>query len=88
MTRATLAANWAPDFVKTDAQGLPDPTGGGTDWNFQALLALFYPSVTGIMVTSRIRLPVRAASAIKKLRIVRDFGWEMSSTPAGFPRHD
>jgi hypothetical protein len=34
MSRKTLADNWAPDFVITDAQGVPDPT-GGTTWNFQ-----------------------------------------------------
>lgn len=34
MSRKTLLANWAPDFVTTDAQGVPDPAGGAS-WNFQ-----------------------------------------------------
>jgi len=34
MSRKTLADNWAPEFVTTDAQGVPDPAGGAT-WSFQ-----------------------------------------------------
>ncbi|KAM7524841.1 hypothetical protein LguiA_014743 [Lonicera macranthoides] len=43
--------NWGPDYQKTNNAGIPDPN-GNTDWNFNALVGLFFPAVTGIMAGS------------------------------------
>lgn len=43
--------NWSSKFSRTDSAGDPDPD-GSESWDFQAMLALFYPSVTGIMAGS------------------------------------
>jgi potassium/chloride transporter 4/5/6 len=43
--------NWGPDYQKTNNAGIPDPN-GSSDWNFNALVGLFFPAVTGIMAGS------------------------------------
>ena len=48
----TFQDNLASAFVRTDSSGEPRPYVGKEVWNFQALLALFFPSVTGIMAGS------------------------------------
>ncbi|KAK3267202.1 Protein ccc1 [Cymbomonas tetramitiformis] len=48
---STVRDNFEPEFTNTDAQGNPTAD-GEMEWSFQALLALFYPSVTGIMAGS------------------------------------
>ena len=47
----TIADNSGSVYVNTDSAGTPDPN-GSFGWTFQSLLALFFPSVTGIMAGS------------------------------------
>ena len=55
---ANLKDNWSPEYFRTDDNGFPEHSSkfkSGTStmsWNFQTLLALFFPSVTGIMAGS------------------------------------
>ncbi|XP_050223043.1 cation-chloride cotransporter 1 [Mercurialis annua] len=43
--------NWSSDYQFTNDAGIPDPE-GKTYWNFNALVGLFFPAVTGIMAGS------------------------------------
>ncbi|KAF5752707.1 cation-chloride cotransporter 1 [Tripterygium wilfordii] len=43
--------NWSPDYQTTNNAGIPDPD-GKSYWNFNALVGLFFPAVTGIMAGS------------------------------------
>ncbi|KAL6850373.1 hypothetical protein ACP4OV_021000 [Aristida adscensionis] len=47
----TLADNWGSDYQRTNNAGVPDPN-GSIFWDFNALLGLFFPAVTGIMAGS------------------------------------
>lgn len=55
---SNLRDNWSPEYFSTDANGFPSHSSKFKDgsstvpWNFQTLLALFFPSVTGIMAGS------------------------------------
>ncbi|XP_020518622.1 cation-chloride cotransporter 1 isoform X2 [Amborella trichopoda] len=48
---STFKDNWSPGYNRTNAAGIPDPN-GKNDWNFNALVGLFFPAVTGIMAGS------------------------------------
>ncbi|KAK6917091.1 SLC12A transporter, C-terminal [Dillenia turbinata] len=43
--------NWSSDYQFTNNAGIPDPN-GSIYWNFNALVGLFFPAVTGIMAGS------------------------------------
>ncbi|KAG8365656.1 hypothetical protein BUALT_Bualt18G0128700 [Buddleja alternifolia] len=43
--------NWSSDYQTTNNAGIPDPD-GKIYWNFNALVGLFFPAVTGIMAGS------------------------------------
>ncbi|KAM0009072.1 putative amino acid permease/ SLC12A domain, SLC12A transporter family [Helianthus debilis subsp. tardiflorus] len=43
--------NWNSDYQKTNDAGIPDPD-GDRYWNFNALVGLYFPAVTGIMAGS------------------------------------
>ncbi|PON54740.1 SLC12A transporter family [Parasponia andersonii] len=43
--------NWSPDYQNTNNAGIPDPE-GKVSWNFNAMVGLFFPAVTGIMAGS------------------------------------
>ncbi|PWZ26167.1 Cation-chloride cotransporter 2 [Zea mays] len=47
----TLAENWGSEYQPTNDAGVPDPN-GSIYWDFNALLGLFFPAVTGIMAGS------------------------------------
>lgn len=47
----TFRENWGPDYQTTNSAGIPDPN-GSVNWNFNALVGLFFPAVTGIMAGS------------------------------------
>ncbi|XP_066379665.1 cation-chloride cotransporter 2-like isoform X1 [Miscanthus floridulus] len=47
----TLAENWSSEYQPTNDAGVPDPN-GSIYWDFNALLGLFFPAVTGIMAGS------------------------------------
>ncbi|KAG5515918.1 hypothetical protein RHGRI_036829 [Rhododendron griersonianum] len=47
----TFKDNWSSDYQRTNSAGIPDPA-GKTDWNYNALVGLFFPAVTGIMAGS------------------------------------
>ncbi|CAK8534558.1 unnamed protein product [Lathyrus sativus] len=47
----TIKENWSSDYQKTNDAGIPDPSGSVT-WNFNSLVGLFFPAVTGIMAGS------------------------------------
>ncbi|XP_024535740.1 cation-chloride cotransporter 1 [Selaginella moellendorffii] len=47
----TLHANWGPEYQRTNRAGIPAPD-GIIYWNFEDLLGLFFPAVTGIMAGS------------------------------------
>ncbi|KAJ8642147.1 hypothetical protein MRB53_018841 [Persea americana] len=46
-----LKDNWSSDYQRTNSAGMPDPD-GETFWDFNALVGLFFPAVTGIMAGS------------------------------------
>ncbi|KAF3340544.1 putative Na+/K+/Cl-cotransport protein [Carex littledalei] len=48
---ATFRDNWSSDYQPTNNAGVPDPD-GSIDWDFNALVGLFFPAVTGIMAGS------------------------------------
>ncbi|XP_058071593.1 cation-chloride cotransporter 1 isoform X2 [Magnolia sinica] len=48
---STFKDNWSSDYQFTNDAGIPDPE-GSTYWNFNALVGLFFPAVTGIMAGS------------------------------------
>ncbi|XP_051133565.1 cation-chloride cotransporter 1 isoform X2 [Andrographis paniculata] len=43
--------NWGSDYQTTNNAGIPDPN-GKIQWDFNALVGLFFPAVTGIMAGS------------------------------------
>ncbi|XP_022748731.1 cation-chloride cotransporter 1 isoform X3 [Durio zibethinus] len=43
--------NWSSDYQNTNSAGIPDAE-GKVHWNFNALVGLFFPAVTGIMAGS------------------------------------
>ncbi|GAV82100.1 AA_permease domain-containing protein [Cephalotus follicularis] len=43
--------NWSSDYQETNNAGIPDPE-GKVYWNFNALVGLYFPAVTGIMAGS------------------------------------
>ncbi|XP_074558777.1 cation-chloride cotransporter 1 isoform X1 [Curcuma longa] len=47
----TFKDNWSSDYQFTTNAGIPDPE-GPIYWNFNALVGLFFPAVTGIMAGS------------------------------------
>lgn len=47
----TFRDNWSSDYQRTTNAGVPDPN-GSIYWNFNALVGLFFPAVTGIMAGS------------------------------------
>ncbi|XP_026663264.2 cation-chloride cotransporter 1 isoform X2 [Phoenix dactylifera] len=47
----TFKENWSSDYQRTTNAGIPDPE-GSVYWNFNALVGLFFPAVTGIMAGS------------------------------------
>lgn len=47
----SIKDNWSPYYQPTNNAGIPDPD-GKIDWNFNALVGLFFPAVTGIMAGS------------------------------------
>lgn len=47
----TLKDNLGSEYQRTNSAGVPDPD-GSTEWNFNALVGLFFPAVTGIMAGS------------------------------------
>ncbi|XP_062184076.1 cation-chloride cotransporter 2 [Phragmites australis] len=48
---STLMDNWSSEYQRTNNAGVPDPN-GSIYWDFNALLGLFFPAVTGIMAGS------------------------------------
>ncbi|KAK3155580.1 hypothetical protein QOZ80_2BG0205110 [Eleusine coracana subsp. coracana] len=51
LSTTTLTDNWASDYQRTNDAGVPDPN-GTVYWDFNTLLGLFFPAVTGIMAGS------------------------------------
>ncbi|OEL36584.1 Cation-chloride cotransporter 2 [Dichanthelium oligosanthes] len=51
LSMTTLVDNWSSDYQPTNNAGVPDPN-GSIFWDFNALLGLFFPAVTGIMAGS------------------------------------
>ncbi|XP_044969291.1 cation-chloride cotransporter 2-like [Hordeum vulgare subsp. vulgare] len=51
LSTTTLHDNWSADYQRTNEAGVPDPN-GPIYWDFNALLGLFFPAVTGIMAGS------------------------------------
>ncbi|PRQ29603.1 putative K/Cl co-transporter [Rosa chinensis] len=47
----TFKDNWKSDYQKTTSGGVPDPD-GAVSWDFNAMVGLFFPAVTGIMAGS------------------------------------
>ncbi|KAG0589960.1 hypothetical protein KC19_1G060000 [Ceratodon purpureus] len=50
LSLSTLKDNWGSSYQTTNDAGIPSPT--GVYWNFENLLGLFFPAVTGIMAGS------------------------------------
>ncbi|VAH25247.1 unnamed protein product [Triticum turgidum subsp. durum] len=51
LSTTTLVDNWSADYQPTNDAGVPDPN-GSIYWDFNTLLGLFFPAVTGIMAGS------------------------------------
>ncbi|KAJ4976893.1 hypothetical protein NE237_001999 [Protea cynaroides] len=51
LSLTTFRDNWSSDYQRTDSAGIPDLE-GKYYWNFNALVGLFFPAVTGIMAGS------------------------------------
>ncbi|XP_024314966.1 cation-chloride cotransporter 1 isoform X3 [Brachypodium distachyon] len=51
LSMATLRDNWSAEYQRTNNAGVPDPN-GSIYWDFNTLLGLFFPAVTGIMAGS------------------------------------
>ncbi|WVZ19780.1 hypothetical protein V8G54_007102 [Vigna mungo] len=47
----TFRDNWSSDYQKTNNAGIPQ-TDGSVTWDFNSLVGLFFPAVTGIMAGS------------------------------------
>nr|XP_009804713.1 PREDICTED: cation-chloride cotransporter 1 isoform X1 [Nicotiana sylvestris] len=51
LSSESFKENWGPAYQRTNNAGIPDPN-GKIYWNFNALVGLFFPAVTGIMAGS------------------------------------
>ncbi|KMT04393.1 hypothetical protein BVRB_8g184640 [Beta vulgaris subsp. vulgaris] len=51
LSLTTFKDNWSSAYQMTNQAGIPDPN-GSVYWNFNALVGLFFPAVTGIMAGS------------------------------------
>ncbi|KAI3898168.1 hypothetical protein MKW92_038364 [Papaver armeniacum] len=51
LSAETFKDNWSSEYQRTNSAGVPDPE-GSSYWNFNALVGLFFPAVTGIMAGS------------------------------------
>nr|GEW81098.1 cation-chloride cotransporter 1 isoform X1 [Tanacetum cinerariifolium] len=51
LSSKSFGDNWNSNYQKTNDAGIPDPD-GNRYWNFNALVGLFFPAVTGIMAGS------------------------------------
>ncbi|XP_026428398.1 cation-chloride cotransporter 1-like [Papaver somniferum] len=51
LSAETFKDNWSSAYQRTNSAGVPDPE-GSSYWNFNALVGLFFPAVTGIMAGS------------------------------------
>uniref|UniRef100_A0A6N2N363 Amino acid permease/ SLC12A domain-containing protein n=2 Tax=Salix viminalis TaxID=40686 RepID=A0A6N2N363_SALVM len=51
LSMKSFKENWSSDYQLTNNAGIPDPE-GKVYWNFNALVGLFFPAVTGIMAGS------------------------------------
>ncbi|KAK2450827.1 cation-chloride co-transporter [Trifolium repens] len=51
LSMKTIKENWSSDYQKTNDAGIPEPDGSVT-WDFNSLVGLFFPAVTGIMAGS------------------------------------
>ncbi|KAL8151184.1 hypothetical protein V2J09_020992 [Rumex salicifolius] len=51
MSLETFKENWSPQYQTTNSAGIPEPN-GSVYWNFNSLVGLFFPAVTGIMAGS------------------------------------
>lgn len=51
LSSESFKENWGPEYQTTNNAGIPDPD-GKQYWNFNALVGLFFPAVTGIMAGS------------------------------------
>lgn len=51
LSSESFKENWGPAYQFTNDAGIPDPN-GKVYWNFNALVGLFFPAVTGIMAGS------------------------------------
>ncbi|CAI0545488.1 unnamed protein product [Linum tenue] len=51
LSMESLKENWGSDYQFTNEAGIPDPN-GRVYWDFNALVGLFFPAVTGIMAGS------------------------------------
>lgn len=51
LSLASFKDNWSPEYQNTNNGGIPDPE-GKVSWNFNAMVGLFFPAVTGIMAGS------------------------------------
>ncbi|XP_068639257.1 cation-chloride cotransporter 1-like [Aristolochia californica] len=60
----TFKENWGSEYQLTNSAGVPDPE-GSIYWNFNALVGLFFPAVTGIMAGSN-----RSASLLDTQRSI------------------
>ncbi|KAL5577355.1 hypothetical protein UlMin_019054 [Ulmus minor] len=51
LSMKSFKENWSSDYQNTNNAGIPDPD-GKVSWNFNAMVGLFFPAVTGIMAGS------------------------------------
>ncbi|VAI74884.1 unnamed protein product [Triticum turgidum subsp. durum] len=51
LSLTSLRDNWGSEYQRTNNAGVPDPN-GSIYWDFNALVGLFFPAVTGIMAGS------------------------------------
>lgn len=51
LSSETFKENWSSDYQKTNSAGIPE-TDGSVTWDFNSLVGLFFPAVTGIMAGS------------------------------------
>ncbi|KAJ3676080.1 hypothetical protein LUZ60_003492 [Juncus effusus] len=51
LSATTFRDNWSSKYQRTNNAGVPDPNGSNS-WDFNALVGLFFPAVTGIMAGS------------------------------------
>ncbi|KAL2327471.1 hypothetical protein Fmac_020898 [Flemingia macrophylla] len=51
LSSETFRENWSSEYQKTNDAGIPE-TDGSVSWDFNSLVGLFFPAVTGIMAGS------------------------------------